>query len=319
MPRRSPGVSATSGICEVLEIGIDTWRLTWPVESDESVLRSFCRESTRYGYKSRQSIYGYSVGWDPGSRMAWAEGHPAGVGRLAAPSSLDAWFGALDLILTAHGITMSSPVAIARLDTAATVQFADPSFGRAVLDGIGLLRLPRCKPEVHGHPNETIYFKGLRSQRKLCRIYDFGLLREQAERGRCLRFEEEKRYTQTRRRLVAAMTACVIKSQFTQRFAPLLMASHGISVLPPSMLEMELVARVRDGSQSARAAERMAGFVTLDRAGGCGHDARTRYRRYRELATNGLVAEGHGTRMIEFDLGSIFAQILGSPLWTCDG
>ena len=165
---------------------------------------------------------------------------------------------------------------VSRLDVAVTIEFLDPLGGRAVLAGIGLMRMPRCKPEIHGHPAETVYFKAVRGQRKHCRIYDCGMSRDRGEPGRWLRFEDQRRYPSGRRPRATAVSAEMVKSQFRQRFAPLVRASEGVMIGGPSMIARELVALVRSEALSVREAEGSAGLCCWRRReGACTRHARS--------------------------------------------
>jgi hypothetical protein len=159
---------------------------------------------------------------------AWAEGHPVPRGRLARATEIQPSCIAFSAVLAGYGVHLSPNPEVTRFDVAATIRFEDPAIGLAVLATVGLLPVPRCKPEIHGNPPETVYYKALKSQRKFSRIYDWGISREIGERGRWLRFEAQQRCAVGKRRTSDAMSSGLLRETFENRFAPICRASKGV-------------------------------------------------------------------------------------------
>jgi hypothetical protein len=298
-----------------------------------------------------EAVAGHRVGWFPGSRMLFAEGHPSPEGlcradalpivlknigdQLAdrgilpprfrlAPRSKPWWTGSevRQVVLpTIGGVGFAG---VRRLDSTLDISFRDPAEGLAVLAGVAALPLPRMKTtikrEVGGRRVETVYFHGSGGKRVLGRWYDKGVESGSAARGMLVRPEDQRRYPkQSRLDVEAIASSSYVRDAFVQRFEPLWRASKGVKVAGSIELAQRLKELVEEGELSASEAKSMAGYLILEQAGANFQSRRTRYRDRARCRDHGLVLADGVLDQVEIDLGEVLERAFDSEAWGCQG
>src|SRR3954451_21879212 len=93
---------------KAIRAGVDTWSVAWQVEEGsfaEHALDGLATVPSARGRRLPDKLNGYTVGYFPGTRLAYAEGHPFGVeGTLVPPRDLPAALVALVRDLEEVGI-----------------------------------------------------------------------------------------------------------------------------------------------------------------------------------------------------------------------
>ena len=167
--------------------GVDTWSVCWYLREDSSAHRAMKVLATEPAARSRllpDQIEGHRIGWFPGTRLLFAEGHPSSEG-LCNPADLPDAYDALTQGLEDYGILPQlwdrRPVVgargverrvtggvgfggLRRLDSTVDLGFASGLEGLAALAGVAALPMPRCKTKIvresGGRRVETVYFHG---------------------------------------------------------------------------------------------------------------------------------------------------------------
>jgi hypothetical protein len=297
-------------------------------------------------------IEGHRVGWFPGSRLLFAEGHPAGEGKLCRssdlPDALARVSGALaDLgVLTptrrlsprVRPVTGSGGPELARLrsfggvgfggvrrlDSTVDLQFDHPAEGLAALCGVAALPLPRCKTqvmrEVGGSRIETVYFRGSAGKTVLGRWYDKGIESGTAARGLKIRPEDQRRFAKESRLDVESIAASTyVRDAFVRRFEPLWRASKGVKVAGVNELAQRLAELVDEGEISPQQAKALAGYLALE-AGQANRQSRAqRYRDRARCRSHGLVLADGVLDEVEVDLGAVMERAFDSEAWGAQG
>jgi hypothetical protein len=288
---------------EVVERGVDTWRLARYLDADRDVdrMRTLCPQGLLPA-----RVAGHRVGFMPGHRMVWIEGHPA-VEGLADPESLAELHGRLLEQLETAGVPLGRDAGIGRADATVTLGPFAGREGHAVLAGAAALDVPRMKPMVVGKPPQTVYWQGERSKKVNSRVYDKGLEGGFAAPGEFLRFEDQRRFTKETRRSVSELEPA---QDFARRFAAMARSAEGIRATSLPTLSRELAERVNGGEMTHREAERLVGHLVLEHAGAQRIPERTMQRRRRELRDRGLVLADDFFEPVSVDLGETFDAAL---------
>jgi len=297
-----------------------------------------------------ESVEGHRVGWFPGQRLLFAEGHPAQEeGMLASAAELPAVVERLVEGLKDRGIDVPrwrlkpwySPgsegpetlrpalggtgfAGIRRLDSTVDLTFDDPLVGLSALAGVAALPLPRCKTEtireVGGRRIETVYLLGSSGRKVLGRWYDKGVESGQRGRGLWVRPEDQRRFTaQTRPDVEAVASTSYVRDQFVKRFEPLWRAAKGVKVGGVLSIGKRLDELIADGKLTARQAESLAGFMVMDACGSECQSRATRMRRRAMLRDQGLVLSDGVLDEVEVDLGLVLEEAMDSACWGAQG
>jgi hypothetical protein len=322
--------------------GIDTWSVCWYLEPDSSATRAMQMLATDPGPRSRllpEKVAGHRVGWFPGSRLLFAEGHPV-EGGLAPGHQLPEALGRISEGLRDRGILPPSfnlrphfdhrndPVknggvgfgGIRRLDSTVDLRFDRGDEGVAVLAGVGALPLPRVKTqimrEVGGHRVETVYFRGRSGKRVLGRWYDKGIESQTERRGLLLRPEDQRRYDKgTRLDVEAVASGTFVRDQFVRRFEPLWRASKGVKVAGAVELGQRVAEMVDEGVLTPRQAVDVAGWLLLEQSDSNRQSRATWYRKRRRCADLGLVVADGTVDPVEVDIHDVIEMALDSEVW----
>lgn len=300
-------LTAKNGRPKIVEHGIDSWRLVRYLDEDCDIDRA--RRLMPEG-RFADRLSGHVVGFLPGHRMLWIEGHPT-VEGLADPAALgDLEAGLLERLKLA-GIPTGRDAGLARVDATVTVKYDSAREGHAVLAGLAALDLPRTKPVVFGKPPQTVWLqsRSVKSARVLARVYDKGLESGRAPVGREIRFEDQRRYTKETRRAVQEMDPEYIACRFLGRFESMRRSAAGVRVASLSVLSGELAERVNNDELTRRQSDRLIGYLVMQQAGARSMPARSDRRVRRELRDQGLVLADDFFEPLDLDLGETLEAI----------
>lgn len=317
--------------------GVDTWSVSWYMESDSFASHAMERLATEPGPRSKlipEAICGHRVGWFPGAGLMFAEGHPSEEG-LCAPGALPEAHRRLCEALQDYGIVLpigrapriprkgaavvGGEAGVRRLDLTVDLQFDSAGEGLAALSGIAALPLSRTATTIHrevgGRRVETVYLKGPAGKRVLGRVYDKGVESGTAERGRLIRPEDQRRFQRAARVSPQAFTPEAVKGLFQRRFVGLWKATEGVTVASVLPLAQK-IARLRDaGKLTQRQAESLAGYLLLDAAEEDDNTRRTAFRRRALARQFGLVLADGTVEEVEVDLHEVLEAALEAPGW----
>jgi hypothetical protein len=284
---------------EVVEHGVDTWRLARYLDADADLERATAMMPQG---RLPDRLSGHVVGVLPGQRMLWIEGHPS-VEGLADPATLSSMETQLLDGLELLGLPRGRDAGVARADSTVTLRSTREVEVPGALAGVAALDVARMKPVVHGRPPQTVYFEGAFSSRKFARAYNKALEAGISTPGGLLRLEDQRRFIKESRRAVSDIEPGI---DFASRFAAMARSADGVCAMSVPVLSRELAERVTIGEMTAREAERLAGHLVLEGAGVKGYPRSTLKRRRRELRDRGLVVADGFYEPIEIDLGEIF-------------
>ena len=297
-------------------------------------------------------VAGHRVGWFPGSRLLFAEGHPDPDGLCRAdrlPEALDrVTEGLCDIGLIPPafrvapqggllGIRLDGTPeikaglgamhgggfgGIRRMDSTVDLKLETGREGLALLAGVAAVPVPRTKTEivreVGGRRVETVYFRGSSGKRVLGRWYDKGVESGTAQRGRLIRPEDQRRYPKaTRLDVEAVANSTFVRDSFVRRFEPLWRASMGVKVATATELAIRINELVEEGKLTPGEAVRAAGFLLLEQADCNPQKQRTRYRTRRLCADSGLVLADGVTEDVEVELDAYIERALDAGVWGC--
>ncbi len=333
----------------VKSAGVDTWSVCWYLGVDSPGAKAMDRLATVRAARSKlieESVEGHRVGWFPGTRMLFAEGHPGGEGALCSADRLPAALERVSAGLRDRGVLPAAypllprydrdnrPVSaggsgfggVRRLDSTVDLHFDRAVDGLAALSGVAALPLPRVKTqiirEVGGRRVETVYFRGSSGKRVLGRWYDKGVESGSTKRGLHVRPEDQRRFPkEARLSLEAFASGTYVRDAFVRRFEPLWRAAKGVKVAGPTEIAVRLGEMVDEGVITATEAVRIAGHVQLDAAGIASSICkRSTYMRHRaEARDHGLVLADGVLDEVEVDLGQVLEQALDSECWGAQG
>ena len=329
--------------------GVDTWSVAWYLREGSAGHRAIEALATERAPRSRlipEQVEDHRVGWFPGTRLLFAEGHPS-PGGLAKADQLPDAFQRLSEALCDRGVLppthrlaplqkvsadglVTLPVlggsgfaGVRRLDSTVDLHFDDPLKGLCALAGVAALPLARMQTEIRreagGRRVETVYFRGYAGKQVLGRWYDKGW-KEHGHRGSWVRPEDQRRFTaQARPPVEALATTSYIRDSFVRRFEPLWRASKGVKVGGATELAKRLAELVDQGAISPTAATRIAGHLVLDAAGCQRQSQRTVLRHRADARNHGLVLADGILDDVEVDLGDILERAMDSDSWGSQG
>lgn len=266
------------------------------------------------------TVAGHTIGYHAGPQLIWIEGHAGSKDRLAHDAELPQKADRLRESLAELGIHTCGPARVSRLDTAVTQKFAEPLEGCAVLQGLALLNVPRCKPLVIGRPPETVGLININGKRTLARSYDWGLHRKTCQRGTIVRMEAQDRFSRKQQSSAEDVAPGFAKEQFRKRFVPVWQAAKGMTVAGYPVLLRTMEARLRRGEMNSRQCERMAGYLVMEMAGVAGsvYPRSSFYRRRAELRDLGFVLADDLMEPVSVDISAVLEQALETECWGTD-
>jgi hypothetical protein len=323
--------------------GVDTWSVCWYLQVDSPATRAMEALATDPGPRSRllpDKVHGHRIGWFPGTRLLFAEGHPGGESVLCAGHALPEALGRVSGALKDLGVlpptfplipryTPEGPhpiggvgfAGVRRLDATVDLHFDRPAEGLAALAGVAALPVPRMKTqlmrEVGGHRIETVYLRGSSGKRVLGRWYDKGVESGSDRRGMRIRPEDQRRYGKdTRLDVEAIASGTFVRDNFVRRFEPLWRASKGIIVAGGTELAARVAELVSEGVLTSRQAETVLGWMMLEQVGGNEGTARsTWYKKRRRCSDLGLVVADGTVDPVEVDLEQLLERALDADSW----
>lgn len=280
-----------------------------------------------------EDVCGHRVGWFPGSRMLFAEGHPRPDG-LAAPADLVPALEDLQQALVDRGIFPPSyrlaprvrgdgvkmPVlggtgfgGVRRWDAAIDVEKSS-GVGLAILRGVASAE-PPARYQVLTHRSkgtrclETVTWQGARG--KVARVYDKGVESGSHRRpGERLRFEDQRRWQKRDRwtlENVAIGGGPAIL--FRHRFESVRQATKGLIVTSISGAAEKLQERVEAGEIQPGMATKLIGHLVLEREGIELGSRMTRYRHRRLAREVGIVLADGDLEEVEVDLEAELGEV----------
>lgn len=289
----------------------------------------------------QDKVAGHRVGWFPGSRMLFAEGHPSPDGLCKSdqlPIALEELTESLrDLGIMASAHRNVRPLhpdvpvtggvgfgGVRRLDTTVDLGFDQAAEGLAALAGVAALPLPRVKTkvirEVGGRRIETVYFHGSAGRSVLGRWYDKGVESGDAARGMHVRPEDQRRFAKDARLPVDVVAqASFLRDTFVKRFEPLWRAAKGVKVGTDHELGERLIELQEQGEVSSREAVTLAGHLLLDSCEAQRQSRSTHYRHRGRCRDLGLVLADGVSDPVEVDLGEICERAMDSGAWGAEG
>lgn len=333
----------------IAEAGVDTWSLCWYLGEGTPgtrAMEALATEPTARGKMLPEEVVGHRVGWFPGSRLLFAEGHPreGGLGRsedlLRAADSVSETLCDLGVLLPryrllplvgADGIRRalgdSGFAGVRRLDSTVDLHFDDPVQGLALLTGVAAIRPARIKTRVHfavgDRRVETVELKGYSGRNMLGRVYDKGVHPDTAApvaRGLWIRPEDQRRFDRsTRPPLEAVADGRYVRDSFVRRFEPLWMAAQGVKVGGILQLARRLGELQEAGEITPAEAVRAAGTIVLDSAGEHRQSRATVMRNRRLVREHGLVLADGILEEVDVDLASILEECMETDAWEAQG
>jgi hypothetical protein len=285
------------------------------------------------------TVAGYRVGWFPGPRLAFVEGHPRSVG-LCAPAQLGDAFQALERQLADVGLVFTPSSAhrpwrpatgdgpqapgfagVRRLDLTVDLRFGSGAEGLAVLAGVAAFPLPRVQTRVYRQPGgravETVALHGRSGRRLLGRWYDKGVESGAAPRGELLRPEDQRRFDGRSRLPLEAATPEACRGLFQQRFLPLWKATKEVKVATSTKLVERVHELVLAGELAGVEGERLIGHLVADEAALAEElvSRATCFRRRARCRELGLVLADGVTDEVEVDLHAVLERALEAEDW----
>lgn len=288
-----------AGLGAPTERGVDTWRLL------------FAADASGVGRRVFDLADGYVGQWFPEHGTLAVEGHPAGRGDLADPSTLGAAFDRVAGLVEPYGATFKG---VSRSDLTAGYRFAREQDGRAFFAGMAAVDLPRCETTRRGSPVHSVWWTGAKGREIKGRVYDKGLERGTADAFLLGRLEDQRRYPSGARVPVDVLgDQSFIRERFAARFDPVRKAVDGVKCASIPVIGQALADEARYGYRSWKEAERLAGSLIL-LAGGAG-EAYTRstfYERRAKLREAGYVVADSWMEPVEVDLGEVVESVVES-------
>jgi len=330
----------------VAAAGVDTWSVAWYLREESSAVAAMEHLATDRGSRSRllpEKVAGHRVGWFPGSRLVFAEGRPGGEEGLCDPGDLPGVASLLADSIRDRGIRLpehdylpngipdgalrrspslgdSGFAGVRRLDSAVDLRFEGGATGLAALSGVGALPVPRVSKkvqrEVGGNRVETVWFLGTSGRAVLGRWYDKGVETGEADRGRWVRPEDQRRFAKEARVPVDVVAdTSFVRDSFVRRFEPLWRASKGVLVASHSELAGRVRELVEEGEMSAGEAKAALGHLVLDSGGERLQSRSTWYRDRSVCRRHGLVLADCDDDVVSIDLGDVVDEALDSDCW----
>ncbi|MEX2105930.1 MAG: hypothetical protein WD810_03425 [Solirubrobacterales bacterium] len=329
-----------------VEAGIDTWSVCWYLRDESTAVKAMESLATVPAPRSKlieESVLGHRVGWFPGSRLLFAEGHPSSQG-LCKADALPGVLEALSESLADLGVLPPAykliPHAgpqgfnralggsgfggIRRMDATVDLKFDQPADGLAALAGVAALPLPRIKTEVErevgGSRIETVTLHGSGGRSILGRWYDKGIESGSAGRGLHIRPEDQRRFAKDARPPVDVVAqGSFVRDAFVRRFEPLWRAAKGVKVAGPIELAQRLGELQDEGRITAAEAKAIAGHLLLQTAGAQRQSRAQCYKDRAAARRHGLVLADGVLDHVEVDLGEILEQVMDAEAWGAQG
>jgi hypothetical protein len=193
---------------EVVRYGIDDISLGFDLSGSPSITRLNERpfvstmRGRLLGEKMQKGPFMHLLGrsaaiWKPENHRLYVQAKLAPEGELVAPESLGSAVRRLYELMAVVGIEPYETPWCTRLDVAVDVS-CEPSYGKAVLDGLATARLPNgWRVTEMGSPRSTVYFRPPVKDRVLARAYCRNLKTKhrvcESCGGRVMRLYEEGR------------------------------------------------------------------------------------------------------------------------------
>jgi hypothetical protein len=209
---------------------------------------------------------------------------------------------------------------VRRVDATCDLRTGSEAEGLAILAGVAAVArdAPRTKAQtVYGVLGsvETVYLRGYDGKMILGRWYDKGVESGLAPRGRLIRPEDQRRYPKSHRRGVEELTGEYVREKFQQRWLPLWQATKGgVTVAGYLTIAEKIAAAYESGAVSREMAEKLAGYVVLERTS-VRQKRRTNYRRRAKLRELGLVVADGTLEEVEIDLTDVLDEIMEGATW----
>lgn len=334
----------------MIAAGVDTWSVCWYLADGSKPAKAMEALATQRAARSLlipEDVAGHRVGWFPGNRLMFAEGHPSD--GLAVASELPRAVEAIAEELHDRGVlpparrvrTIVGPQAlrptegvgfagVRRFDSTVDLSFEDPKEGLAVLTGVAALTVPRVATSVRRDAGsrrvETVYYHGYGGRRVLARFYDKGVeqavsARERAAaRGTWIRPEDQRRFgAMARPTLEAVSEPGYARALFVDRFQTLWKAAQGVTVAGVLDLARKLDQLQEDGVLSPAAAKRIAGHLVLDAVGAHRQSRSTVYQDAADAREMGLVLADGILDEVEVDLAAVLEASMDASSWGAQG
>jgi hypothetical protein len=332
--------SAATHCHQVTEAGIDTWSPAYYLDPHSDAFLRFrdqhCTVISARGSRLLPApVLGHRVGVFP-TGLLFAEGHPAGAGKLCPVGELAARglelqealleLGApLDVRGMPFGAISSESTGFAgirRLDATANVDLVKPVVVNAALGAIaGVVRDSpgQLRAQWNGRSGGTVYMLGYAGKRVLGRWYD--KTAEMLARGvppsseAMLRGEDQRRYAKSDRPGLDDVTPQAVKHRYQRRFYGLYKATRAVKVTGLVGHAETLAAMVAAGELTASAARSMGGELLFEASGLSVGPRRTQsYHRLRRQRLGMVLANGN-LEEVEFDLSTVLEACLDAPAW----
>lgn len=281
----------------VKEAGIDTAVAAFKINREY-----FGKEYDQYGDGDNKLTSRFF----PAYGMVQVQGHPGGC-ELAPDDAL------ADFVEScARRFDLGHFLGFSRIDSTATVAFEDPREGAALLQAAATVRMPYIKPATHGNPLETVYLESRRGHgKKFARVYDKGVESRVAPAGTLIRFEDQRRFKSSGRRLVAGIRG---QELFEKRFSPMATATSTVLVASAPAAVERLFELHREGTLAEAKARRLAGFVCQYGYNVPMHP-RSEQRGKKELIALGIALTDQHLDAPPVDLASVVGATIESKEW----
>jgi hypothetical protein len=320
-PHARGALRAEARTGRVAAAGVDTWSPCWYAEPGSPLgraIRALATQRTKFACLLPEMVEGYRIGWFPEARLVFAEGRPRGDGLVAAvdlPGAMRRLRRSLsDLGLPLGGVVSGG---IRRLDVAVDLWTDSGPEGLALLECIGNAALGSGKLAVYrsGRCIESVSLK-TRSGKTQGRLYDKGIQRGRAPRGRWLRFEAQWRFGRGARPMLEQLDGSALRNCFWRRFEPLWSAAGGMRFGGPGAVAERLEAAVHSGQLLPSRARSIAGYLLLSVSGIPQGARRTTYeleRECRELGLSVSLLEGVDRRI---DAAAVLEECGRAEKWS---
>jgi hypothetical protein len=317
-------------VLRVEQAGIDTWSVAWRIAEDSPAARAMtalASVTVRRGRALPDSVAGHRVGWFPGHRLLFAEGHPGEDGRLGSPAELAAVVERVTRGLADCGIQAPRDYApfdrqgstgflgVRRLDVTADLRFENASVGLGSLQVLARMQLPRAKTATYMHEGhvETVAFHARGSRRILARWYDKGIEAGSHPRGELVRPEDQRRFGAGARRLLEDVDAAYLRDRWHRRFLPLWQANGRHIVAGRLKIARELERLTREGKLTPAHARALAGTALFETEGVRFGPTRTRQRHQRWFRKQGIIIVPSDDDDLSFDFNELGERVLDEP------
>lgn len=333
---------ASTGHPLLTEAGVDTWSPAWYVDPHSDAFAAFRdRFCTVLGPRGSRllpaPVIGYRVGLFP-SGLLFAEGHPAGPGRLCPAGELPL----RGLELQDALLRIGAPIAVGelpfgwtssesqgfagfrRVDATANCDVGSRMEVAAVLAGLAAVvrdSPSQLRAQWNADQLGTVYMLGYAGRRVLARWYDKSA--EMLARGEdpgsdgVVRGEDQRRWSKAERPGMDDLTPEAVRHRFHRRFVPLYRAAKGVKVCGPIVAGQRIADLVEAGELAPQQGRLLAGDI-LVAAGGRGIARGRTLRRSAAIRRRlGIVVSSGDLEEIEVDVSAVLEACLDGPAWGC--